>query len=526
MANKNAQKQVNSRCCSFKSLPELDDEVVSGMSEYMGSKLKVKENKEDFHAVLALCGSYVLIIFPRAAFAAIQSNMKDELGFTNNDISTLLVASASSYVLGKAFNGMIVDCLDARYVLFFFMTMSTLASFGWSFMDTKESMYPWIFVNMYCQAGTWPCMAKLIYNWFDANAYNQIFSYLSISSKLGSFFTLLVLGAVVSASDWRWTLRVASFVLALGIVYAVIMMSKRSAPPEREDHRPMTGKDEGRGCGALCKVISKSARFWFSLVAISMMTVLAGMENYMALWLTDVFRPCTDTEGDMCESLFDSGHAAIISSLLPLGLILSLIYGQMFLVDVDPKKEAKVNLQFLIMATIIAVIFSVWSTMVESGARPKETPWDWIGVLSIFILLFGFFIGYPYYIPIAVYSVKVGGMNSATLSAILDLGGFVVLTLFAYFGTALSESEGVSETAQSTWKYNLYCVVIVAILAVTSMFGFQYYNLKSYKSPALRQSVLSFRRASSFIKLELGKSTKLGGDPALEVTEQGHKIVS
>merc|ERR1719510_2136452 len=116
--------------------------------------------------------------------------------------------------------------MDARDVLYFFMVVSALACLAWSFMNTVETMFPFIFVNMYCQAGMWPGMAKLIYNWFDANAYSEMFIYLSISSKFGSFWCFMVLGRVVSATNWRWTLCVASFVQVLGLLYAVLMMKK------------------------------------------------------------------------------------------------------------------------------------------------------------------------------------------------------------------------------------------------------------------------------------------------------------
>jgi len=256
----------------------------------------------------------------------------------------------------------------------------------------------------------------------------------------------------------------------------------------------MTGKEEGRGCRALCKVVHKSARFWLALSTMATMTVMVGMENYIALWLTDVFRPCTDTEGENCNSVFESGYASIVSSLLPLGLICSLVYGQVFLRDVHPKKDAKITVRFLACATLLVVVFLVWTTLVETGTRPKDNPENWVGGLAVFILLYGFFVGYPYYIPAAVYAVKIGGANSATLSAILDLGGFILLTVFAYLGTALSEAEGVSETAMSTWRYTFYVVGIMSAIATATMFGFQYFNVKALTNTNLqtivRQSTL------------------------------------
>jgi len=461
------------------------NELVDQLKVYGGDPFSFSKHRNE---ILSICGSYVCIIFPRVALSAVQSNIKDDLGLGNSEVGDLLLVSALAYMAGKAFNGMIVDCMDARYVLFIFMTMSALACFGWSFMNTLESMYPWVIVNMYCQAGTWPSMAKLIYNWFDPNAYSETFIYLSISSKLGSVFTLLLLGAFVSATDWRWTLRVASLVQGLGLVYGVLMM-KIPAPPERNDHRPYTEKQEGKGVIPLCKVIHNSSTFWLALAAICMMTAMSTMENYMTLWLTDVFRPCLDTEGDACSSLFDSGHASIVLSLMPLGLIFSLIYGLYLEKSNDPYEEAKISVLFLTAATFILVIFSIWTTMVESGTRPKENPWNWVGGISVFILLYGFLIGYPYYIPIAVYSVKIGGMNSATLSAFLDLGGFLMVTIVITFGLTLSESDGVSEEAKSTWRNNMYLNVFIGLFATLAMFGFQRNKMNDIQNPNFVKSV-------------------------------------
>jgi sugar phosphate permease len=478
------------RNCGFQ-FTEVDDQIYERLSKYMGDPLQRKNTL----AVLTLCVTYVLLIFPRVAFSAISSNLKDDLGFGNNDVSDVLIVQGVSYAIGKVFNGVIIDMVDARYTLWAFLVLSIAASFGWSFAKSKTAMYPFIFVNMYAQAGTWPCMTKMIYTWFDANAYGQVFSFLALSSKFGSFCTLLILGGVVSATDWRWTLRVASSACALGLIYSLVMMRNRPAPPIRKDHRKMTSKDEGRGLVKLIKVIYKSARFWLCLATISTMTVLAGMESLIPLLLTDVFRPCTDTSddaGDVCDSTFNSGHAAIVAALVPLGLILSLIFGQIYLDGKHPVNAAKASVILLVAATVMLVIFSIWTTMVESGSRPKEDPWNWVGFLMVFIFLYGCCIGYPYYIPVSVYSVNVGGANAATLSTILDLGGFALLTAFSQFGTSLSEMDGVSTTATSTWRYNLYLVTFIGVLSCLAMFGFQNYNLRTMKSKALQEAVDSF----------------------------------
>lgn len=476
----------------FNKYPKLDDELVRNMKLYMGEKLNVKENKADRHAVLAICGTWLFLTFPRIVFASVTSSLKNDLNLDNADISELLLLQTIAFFLGKLFNGMLADSFDARYVLLVFMTISMFSCFGWSYTNNKYSMFPFIFLNMYCQSGIYPCMVKLVYNWFDANAFKRTLSLLALAKEVGTFLTLLIMGLIVSATGWRWTVFVASSIGGLGIIFALYMMRNLTAPSKREDHRSMTGIEQGRGCRSLCNAIYKSAQFWFCLLVISMMSILKGIENYMALWLTDIFRPCTSTNSSNCDSVLNSGHAAIVSSLLPLGTIISLIYGQFFLEDVHPKKEAKANVSLLYGITFSTLALAVWTTLVELGTRPKKNPWYWVGPVTVFILLYGFCIGYTYWVPINVYSVKVGGMNAATLNSTIDFVGNAFLSIFIFFGISLSEFEGDSETARSTWRYTFYFMLGAAQFSALTMFGFQYYNLKSLKNTNLLKRVTTF----------------------------------
>merc|ERR1719233_983969 len=115
-------------------------------------------------------------------------------------------------------------------------------------------MYPYLVVNMYSQSAMWPSMAKLIYNWIDADRYDRGFSFLAISSRVGTFFTLLGLGFVIWVSDWRWALRAASIVIGLGVVFSIAMMRDRAAPPIKEEHQAAS-KDMGKG--GCCRLWSR-----------------------------------------------------------------------------------------------------------------------------------------------------------------------------------------------------------------------------------------------------------------------------
>jgi len=447
--------------------------------------------KTEKHAIISITITYVLLNFPRVAFTAVSSDMKDRLGLDNGDLSTLLMVQVLAYGFGKACNGIIIDSMDSRYALWFFMIVSMMACFGLSFVSDAVQMYPYLVVNMYSQSAMWPSMAKLIYNWIDVDSYDRGFSFLAISSRVGSFLTLLVLGFVIWVSDWRWALRASSIIIGLGVVFSIVMMRDRAAPPIREEHQA-SSKEMGKvGCCRLWSRIRTDPRFWLVFVGTSTMSVMVGITNIMPIWLTDVFRPCTDVDTGKCDSLFESGHASIVSSLVPLGLICSLIYGLFYIKEVGSMKgatkQATITVVFLIVATVLVVVFALWTTLVESGERPKQDPGNWIGGLALFFFIFGFLVGYPYYIPPSVYAITKGEGNAATLTAILDLGGLILVTAFVYFGTSLSEAEGVSETALTTWRYVFYCFTIIACIATVTMSGYLYLSLNVVKHTLRRE---------------------------------------
>jgi len=244
-----------------------------------------------------------------------------------------------------------------------------------------------------------------------------------------------------------------------------------------KDNPPPSEKEEKTGCCYLCSKIYSSARFWLMLIALSTMSVMVGVSSIIPIWLTEVFRPCTDTESENCNSILDSGHALMVASLQPLGVFCSLIYGMVYINKFTQKKKAKIMVLFLSTATLIVVACAVWTIALESGERPKDDPGKWVGGIAVFFFIHGFLVGYPYYIPAGVYAVEVGGSNCATLTAILNFGGLVLVGVLAYFGTNLSEAEGVSETAQYTWRYALYLLILIGIVSTVSMSGFEYLSL-------------------------------------------------
>merc|ERR1711933_345210 len=100
--------------------------------------------------------------------------------------------------------------------------------------------------------------------------------------------------------------------------------------------------------------------------------------------------------------------------MIPLGIVISLIFTQSRLKGASVQKQARATILMCWGAFACAIVFMFWTAIVEGG-DVKTKPWDYAGVLMVFLILFGFCIGYPYYIPPAVFALTLGGDHTATL---------------------------------------------------------------------------------------------------------------
>merc|ERR1739848_860475 len=77
----------------------------------------------------------------------------------------------------------------------------------------------------------------------------------------------------------------------------------------------------------------------------------------------------------------------------------------------------------------------------------------------ILLFIFGSTIGFPHYVPPAVFVLRFGGDHAATLSCFLDVIALTISAIITLVGTHLSELNGTHALdSRSTWRYNFLVV--------------------------------------------------------------------
>jgi len=210
----------------------------------------------------------------------------------------------------------------------------------------------------------------------------------------------------------------------------------------------MGGATRGGTCRAIGKWL-RNKRFWSISAFLGFLIVANYLEQYATVWMVDVYRPCMNTsihdEGEKlhCASRLSTSTASLLVSLIPIGILSSLFFGDRFLNDVPIQLTAKVTVAMVWGCFGSGVAMLIWTVIIEST---DAAPTNYVMPLAFFFMFMGFCLGFPLYIPTAVYTVRAGGDHSATLSALLDLIVFLIAGGVTLIGTRLSEHGKITET--------------------------------------------------------------------------------
>eukprot|EP00494_Astrolonche_serrata_P025712 UN25973 len=207
-----------------------------------------------------------------------------------------------------------------------------------SYTTSLNNMLLLACINAFPQAGGYPALAKLVYEWFSPHQYGKVFTFISVGSRAGSALSSIVIGSLLMRWDWRQAIRLCPFVVLIIIFSASYFCSPSNTRKGRimlrqkhideqaniknnnmddkdNDTDNTTENEEGRlNFGEQVKKIAFSKQFWLISLASGCLLMSKGFEAFVPVYLTDTLG---------C----DSSTAAICSSTIPLGIICSLILG-------------------------------------------------------------------------------------------------------------------------------------------------------------------------------------------------------
>eukprot|EP00978_Attheya_sp_CCMP212_P040130 scaffold215824_cov58-Attheya_sp.AAC.2 len=447
-------------------------------------------SKKDATVALLLSLSYMTFVFSRVFVAAIAPAMQsddEELEYTLEKHANLLVVVGIAYGVGKLVNGALVDAFHPIVCWVVYVVGSTTMVVFISLVNVfipdvtrQDAKYRYLVgfaaCNALFQSGGWPAMAKLIYFTFKPAQYGRVFSFLAVGSRTGSILTSLIVGGILSFSSWQNAARIMAAITFAGLIifYLFIVYAKDldhnsndlvefddkihkfDAMPPPVDHKPPYNLSQQikKYCSWLI-----TPQFMLMGGSYALLGLLNSFEGLLPIFLENTANPTSAT-------------AAAMGALLPFGIVASVIWGGIYLEQLNRRANAAASqiLLFLLFLTSLGV--TLWTAVVEeNNGCFGDSEVGCLFVIGGLVLLFGFFLGYPYYIPPSKFALHFAGDDAAMATSIFDVFAAALSATFAAWGPALA---------------NINYALLTGVLSIASLVSFCllwffYYNEKKKK---------------------------------------------
>jgi len=161
----------------------------------------------------------VLLYVDRACISAAKSDISSDLGFSMTQFGWIMAVFTLGYALFQTPSGKLADTKGARGVIAGIVTI-------WSFL-TAITGFAWNYTSMLIirflfgagEAGAFPALSKVVYNWFPISERGIIQGINFSGSRLGAAFAMPLVAWLIKEIGWRHTFLVFG---GFGILYGVL----------------------------------------------------------------------------------------------------------------------------------------------------------------------------------------------------------------------------------------------------------------------------------------------------------------
>ena len=161
----------------------------------------------------------VLLYVDRACISAAKSDISSDLGFSMTDFGWIMAVFTLGYALFQTPSGKLADSKGARGVIAGIVTvwsfLTAITGFAWSY----TSMLVIRFLFGAGEAGAFPALSKVVYNWFPISERGIIQGINFSGSRLGAAFAMPLVAWLIKEIGWRHTFLVFG---GFGILYGVL----------------------------------------------------------------------------------------------------------------------------------------------------------------------------------------------------------------------------------------------------------------------------------------------------------------
>jgi len=161
----------------------------------------------------------VLLYVDRACISAAKSDISSDLGFSMTDFGWIMAVFTLGYALFQTPAGKLADTRGARGVIAGIVTiwsfLTAITGFAWSY----TSMLVIRFLFGAGEAGAFPALSKVVYNWFPISERGIIQGINFSGSRIGAAFAMPLVAWMLNEIGWRHTFLVFG---VFGILYGVL----------------------------------------------------------------------------------------------------------------------------------------------------------------------------------------------------------------------------------------------------------------------------------------------------------------
>ena len=169
----------------------------------------------------------VLLYIDRACISAAKEDITRDLNFDLTDFGWVMAMFTLGYAIFQTPSGKLADSRGPRTII------STIVAL-WSIL-TALTGAAWNFVSMMVirflfgagEAGAFPSLAKVVFNWFPVRERGIIQGINFSGSRLGAAFALPLVAWMLTQMGWRWTFVIfGCFGLLFSIVWYLLFRNK------------------------------------------------------------------------------------------------------------------------------------------------------------------------------------------------------------------------------------------------------------------------------------------------------------
>jgi len=169
----------------------------------------------------------VLLYVDRACISAAKADISADLGFSMTDFGWIMAVFTLGYALFQTPSGRLADTRGARDVIAGIVTI-------WSFL-TAMTGFAWSYVSMLMirflfgagEAGAFPALAKVVYNWFPVGERGIIQGINFSGSRIGAAFAMPLVAWLIKEIGWRHTFLVFGlFGILFGVLWFLFFRNK------------------------------------------------------------------------------------------------------------------------------------------------------------------------------------------------------------------------------------------------------------------------------------------------------------